>query len=217
MTLAANSTESAAIVSKIQAGDMQGLEDLHVKFGAMIKHLLLRRIGPDWEDLYTQVLYESFITIQRYGMRNSDALPGLVATIAKRSASNYIDDRARESSLEGLSDGAYGHMAPFLEKQLTSGQRTPEQEFVHNEKMRWISWGLQFLTEGDREIMRRFYLEGQPREQIEAEMNLTVTQLRLRKSRAKARLAEIIQKKMARRRRPENPDKTEFTGIVLAA
>jgi DNA-directed RNA polymerase specialized sigma24 family protein len=52
------------------------------------------------------------------------------------------------------------------------------------------------LSERGRDILTRFYLHGQSQEQICDEMNLTETQFRLLKSRAKARFGELGQKKL---------------------
>jgi RNA polymerase sigma-70 factor (ECF subfamily) len=52
------------------------------------------------------------------------------------------------------------------------------------------------LSERDREILTRFYLHEESQEQICGEMNLTETQFRLLKSRAKARFGEIGKRKL---------------------
>jgi DNA-directed RNA polymerase specialized sigma24 family protein len=46
------------------------------------------------------------------------------------------------------------------------------------------------MTQRDREILTRFYFNGETREQICTDMNLSTNQFRLLKSRAKARLSE---------------------------
>jgi RNA polymerase sigma-70 factor (ECF subfamily) len=52
------------------------------------------------------------------------------------------------------------------------------------------------LSDRDREILTRFYLDEQTQEQICGEMNLTETQFRLLKSRAKARFGELGRRKL---------------------
>jgi len=51
----------------------------------------------------------------------------------------------------------------------------------------------------DRELLVRFYLENQTREQICEEMGLTETQYRLFKSRAKGKLIAAVQRRTAHR------------------
>ena len=53
---------------------------------------------------------------------------------------------------------------------------------------------LAVLPEKDREILTRFYVQGQSPEQIQRELNLSPTQFRLTKSRAKARFAEFVRR-----------------------
>jgi DNA-directed RNA polymerase specialized sigma24 family protein len=207
-----------AIVVRIQAGDMQGLEDLHVRFEAVIKHILMRRIGLDWEEQYSEVLYTVFTGIRKNGMRNPAALPGMVATIANRTAIGHTRRQNRNLSIEALQEQRTGsELPPHLERKLASKQRTPEQEFVSSEEIAWMHWGLQQMGQFDQDILRRFYVNGQSIEQIRAELNLTDTQFRLRKCRAKAHLVQIIRKKLNGKRQSEKSDKTEFAGNVLAA
>ncbi|HEV2690756.1 MAG TPA: sigma factor-like helix-turn-helix DNA-binding protein [Bryobacteraceae bacterium] len=55
------------------------------------------------------------------------------------------------------------------------------------------------LSERDCEILTRFYLREESQEQICEEMNLSETQFRLLKSRAKARFGEIGKRKLLRK------------------
>jgi RNA polymerase sigma-70 factor (ECF subfamily) len=55
---------------------------------------------------------------------------------------------------------------------------------------------LRDMSGRDRDILTRFYLYEQSQETISREMDLTPTQFRLLKSRAKARFAELGRKKL---------------------
>jgi len=57
---------------------------------------------------------------------------------------------------------------------------------------------LREMSNRDFEVLSRFYLREQPPEQVCAEMGLTEVQFQLVKSRAKARLADRVRKKLAR-------------------
>jgi DNA-directed RNA polymerase specialized sigma24 family protein len=206
-----------AIVVRIQAGDMQGLEDLHVRFEAVIKHILMRRIGLDWEEHYTQVLYTIFTGIQKNGMRTPAALPGLVATIAKRTACSEIRSLQKHISLDALSEQnqqlrGRSELPVKLERKLATKLLNPEQE-----ETAWMHWGLAQLPAQDQDIMRRFYVKGQSIEKIRAELNLTDNQFRLRKCRAKAHLVKIIRKQMNGKKQEEKRDIAEFASNLLAA
>jgi DNA-directed RNA polymerase specialized sigma24 family protein len=56
---------------------------------------------------------------------------------------------------------------------------------------------LRSISPRDREILTRFYLYEQTQEQICREMDLTETQFRLLKSRAKARFAELGRRQLS--------------------
>ena len=58
---------------------------------------------------------------------------------------------------------------------------------------------LKSLPQRDREILIRFYLHEQRPEQICEDMNLSETQFRLIKSRAKARFGELGKRRMSKR------------------
>jgi DNA-directed RNA polymerase specialized sigma subunit len=55
---------------------------------------------------------------------------------------------------------------------------------------------IQKLSERDRDVLTRFYLYEETQEQICQEMQLTETQFRLLKSRAKARFGELGKRKL---------------------
>ena len=56
---------------------------------------------------------------------------------------------------------------------------------------------LEEISVRDKEILTRFYLRGQTQGKICREMQLTETQFRLLKSRAKARFGELGRKRLA--------------------
>ena len=57
---------------------------------------------------------------------------------------------------------------------------------------------LKEMSRREFDILMRFYLREQPPEQIQSEMRLTPTQFNLLKSRAKAKLTELVRQKLAR-------------------
>jgi RNA polymerase sigma-70 factor, ECF subfamily len=61
---------------------------------------------------------------------------------------------------------------------------------------------LRNLSWRDREILTRFYLRGESQERVCSEMNLTGTQFRLLKSRAKARFGELGKRRLQQRSLP---------------
>jgi RNA polymerase sigma-70 factor (ECF subfamily) len=75
-------------------------------------------------------------------------------------------------------------------------RRNPEQHAAFQEKVEFMVSVLDGLSVRDREILSRFYLDEQTQEEICGEMDLSETQFRLLKSRAKARFGELGKRKM---------------------
>jgi RNA polymerase sigma factor (sigma-70 family) len=78
--------------------------------------------------------------------------------------------------------------------------RTPEETVIGQEKVELMVKVLRAMSPRDREILTRFYLQEQSQEQICDEMNLTATQFRLLKSRAKARFGDLGQRRLERKK-----------------
>ena len=55
---------------------------------------------------------------------------------------------------------------------------------------------LRKMSTRDREVLTRFYLHEESPERIQTQMGLTPTQFNLLKSRAKARLTELVRRKL---------------------
>jgi RNA polymerase sigma-70 factor (ECF subfamily) len=75
----------------------------------------------------------------------------------------------------------------------------PEQAAIQNQNEDIARRVLESVSPRDREILIRFYLEEQAAEQICDEMDLTETQFRLLKSRAKDRFGELAKRKVTKR------------------
>jgi DNA-directed RNA polymerase specialized sigma24 family protein len=75
----------------------------------------------------------------------------------------------------------------------------PERLAIRSENVEVALRILNSIARRDREVLVRFYLDEQPAEQICREMNLTETQFRLIKSRAKARFGELGKARLSRR------------------
>lgn len=175
------------IVRQIQANDPAGMEALHRAFSRGMRYLLARQVGPqDFEDRLHDVFITVVRAIQRGDIREPERIMGFARTVAQRSIATHIEGavnkRQRETELDFSAD-------------IDSQQLNPEMLVLVREKAQIMKSALAALSRPDREILERFYLREQTPEQICAEMNLTETQFRLHKSRAKARLGALGQKK----------------------
>ena len=180
----------ANLVSRVQRGEEAGMEELYLIFARGIRYYLCRQLGPQELD---DKVHDSFLivvqAIQRGELREPERLMGFVRTIVRRQVAAYIDRvvhiRREEMDIE-------------LGTRIADRRGNPEQEVALREKTQLMQGVLARLSPRDRDILTRFYLDEQPEDQICREMNLTETQFRLLKSRAKTRFGEIGKKKLQR-------------------
>ena len=178
-----------AVVQQIRAGQPPGEEDLYRNLVSGARLFLQRRLGtPDVEDLVHDMFVIVVETIRRGDLREPERLMGFVRTVLHRQMSLGISRMVhkRETSINLESAAA-----------LTAAEPTPEQRVAARQKAAIMKQVLRKMSARDREILTRFYLREQSPERIRAEMRLTETQFNLLKSRAKARLTELIQRKLA--------------------
>lgn len=183
----------ATLVNKIRDGDPAGMEQLYVMFARGIRFFLYRRLGAqELDDKIHDVFLIVVHAIRRGDLREPERLMGFVRTVVRRQVAAYIDQmvhcRREEATLE---PGA----------PLPDQAANPEEDAMERERSQIMLRVLRGLSTRDREILTRFYLYEQTQEQICSEMNLTGTQFRLLKSRAKARFGEMGKRSVAGRSR----------------
>ena len=178
----------AELVERIRLRDESGMEELYRIFAKGIRFFLCRQLGPQELD---DKVHDTFLivlqAIQRGDLREPDRLMGFVRTIVRRQVAAYIDQvvhsRREEMDIE------MGGRVP-------DRRSNPEQNLVFRQKVDLMKSVLGELSAKDREILTRFYLHEQTQEQICEDMDLTETQFRLLKSRAKARFGELGKRKL---------------------
>jgi RNA polymerase sigma-70 factor (ECF subfamily) len=180
--------EWSALVAQIKAGEDAGMEQLYKLFSRGIRYYLCRQLGPqELEDKVHDTFLIVVNAIRRGDLREPERLMGFVRTVVRRQVAAYIEQavhtRREQTDIEsGIS--------------IADRKQNPEQEAMNVEKTELMKSALAALSERDREILVRFYLNEQPQDQICREMSLTETQFRLLKSRAKAKFGEIGRKKL---------------------
>ena len=181
--------EWGILVSQIKAGEETGMEQLYKLFSRGIRYYLCRQLGPqELEDKVHDTFLIVVNAIRRGDLREPERLMGFVRTVVRRQVAAYIEqavhNRREQADLEtGIT--------------VADRKQNPEQEAMVRQKAELMESALSALSDRDREILVRFYLKEQPQEQICREMELTETQFRLLKSRAKAKFGEIGKKKLA--------------------
>jgi RNA polymerase sigma factor (sigma-70 family) len=181
--------EWSVLVAQVKGGEDAGMEQLYKLFSRGIRYYLCRQLGPqELEDKVHDTFLIVVNAIRRGDLREPERLMGFVRTVVRRQVAAYIEqavhNRREQADLEtGVT--------------VADRKQNPEQEAMIRQKSELMKSALNALSQRDRDILVRFYLHEQPQDQICKEMELTETQFRLLKSRAKAKFGEIGKKKLA--------------------
>jgi RNA polymerase sigma-70 factor (ECF subfamily) len=183
--------EWQTLVDKIRRDDASGMEELYKLFSKGMRYYLCRQLGP--QDLDDRV-HDCFLivvqAIRRGDLREPERLMGFVRTIVRRQIAGHIDIAVQ--SRKQIVDLETTHSVP-------DSTEDPETVVMTREQEQLAFTVLKGISRRDREILTRFYLQEQSQELICREMQLTETQFRLLKSRAKARFGELGKRRLSRR------------------
>jgi len=141
--------------------------------------------GQHADDLGADLFMIVLESIRARKLREPGSLNAYAFAIAQRLVAQTIQRLSVARRRERPSDG------------LLSGDReNPEMACQRTETVGLMRAVLSELTPGERAILRRFYLEEQPAEQIRSEMGLSPNQFRLAKWRAKERFGVLGRRKL---------------------
>jgi DNA-directed RNA polymerase specialized sigma24 family protein len=186
----------APLVERIRGGDSAAMEELYGVLSHGIRFLLLRQLGPrDLNDRVHDLFLVITQAIQRGELHQPEALMGFVRTVVHRQVAAGIDVNVRARCRHRSLDDCF---------QLRDDGPDPEHLAIQQQNTEIALRILNGICKRDREMLIRFYLEEQPAEQICREMNLTETQFRLIKSRAKARFGKMGKTRIARHTKPKS-------------
>jgi RNA polymerase sigma-70 factor (ECF subfamily) len=180
------------LVESIRKGERSGMEELYRVFSRGVRFYLCRQLGP--QDLDDKV-HDTFLivvqAIRKGELREPERLMGFVRTVVRRQVAAQIDRsvQSRREQAELNSSAA-----------VSDHRDTPEEAAILRQHEQVAETVLRSVSGRDREILTRFYLMEQTQEEICDEMNLSETQFRLLKSRAKARFGELGKKTLSRRK-----------------
>jgi RNA polymerase sigma-70 factor (ECF subfamily) len=178
----------AELVERIRLEKTDGMEELYQLFSRGIRFYLCRQLGPQELD---DKVHDTFVVvvqaIRRGELREPERLMGFVRTIVRRQVAAHIDKVVHNRREQAEFDSTVRVADP---------RGNPEEAAIFRQRIGLIRQVLGELSERDREILTRFYIEEQSQDLICSEMGLTETQFRLLKSRAKARFGELGKKKL---------------------
>lgn len=186
----------ATLVDRIRARDSEAEAELYEILNKGIRYVIMRQIRTmaDVDDRVHEVFMVALAAIREDRLRDPARLMGFIRSVVANQVATYISRTARRRGREVGADDAGIH--------LRDPGQNPEQLAIDSERVECAREMLEELCERDRKILLRFYVDGHTREQIMADMNLTDTQFRLFKWRARARYDELVRRRLSRRLPP---------------
>lgn len=186
-----NAAYWAQVVEGIQQGDSAAMEAFYAAFDRGLRIYLGRQMGiQDVDDKIHEIFVIIISAIQRGELREPDRLMGYVRTVARRQVAAHIGSVITKRR---------GYTGIDEVMSVPDRRENVEERLLGEQKIRIMERILEGISNRDRELLTRFYLNEQPLEQICEEMGLTETQFRLMKSRAKARFTQMGKKKVVGR------------------
>jgi RNA polymerase sigma-70 factor (ECF subfamily) len=177
------------LVDRIRHDESSALEELYRIFSKGMRYYLHRQLGP--QDLDDRV-HDCFLivaqAIRRGELRDPERLLGFARTIVRRQIAEHISLAVQQRKQQVDMD---------LGVPLSDSRLSPEASAIRNEQEQLALSSLKGISKRARELLTRFYLKEQSREQICSEMNLSETQFRVYKSRAKARFGELGRRRLS--------------------
>ncbi len=190
--VAKNAIDNDFIVSLISARDPRGAELLYQSYSRGLLYLAARHCPEYAEDCRHDTVVTSVRQIQEGRLNTPVALPGYLSALVKRIAFKKNTESKKRSG--------DGETFDALVKSRADERADPEPSFEAGERARFMQQGLQRLKLEQREILARFYLQGEKPEQICQAMQLSATHFRLQKSHAKQILQEFVAQALHHRR-----------------
>jgi len=174
----------ADLVSRIEAGDRLAESELVSQFGRGVRLILLKRTGNPQlaSDLAQDTLVVTLRKLRAGDLKNRAALPAFVRQIAINVSIDYF---RRERRYVPQRDGM---ISPYL------SHNDHKSEEIDGQTVRMAIEGAlkRMAVPRDREILRRFYLADEDKEQICESLDLSFTHFDRVLYRARNRMRELI-------------------------
>jgi RNA polymerase sigma-70 factor (ECF subfamily) len=179
----------AGLVERIRLGDPDGLEVLYRHFSKGVRYFLFRQLGlQELEDKVHDTFLIVVDAIIRGELREPDRLMGYIRTVVRRQVAAHIDVVTQSRRSGGLELEA--------EEAVPDSRADQEVSAIQEQRAEIMKDLLMGISDRDREILTRFYLDEHSVDRICRDLGLTRDQFRLLKNRAKARLCEAGRQKI---------------------
>jgi RNA polymerase sigma-70 factor, ECF subfamily len=177
----------ADLVSRIMAGDQQAEAELVERYSDGVKIIIRREIGNASvaDDLYQEVFRIVIEKIRRGDVREPEKLSGFVCGVARNLVIDYFRRAARQESLREVEEATL--LPDPAPDQLEALLRKEQADFARQvlKEMR---------NERDIQILFRFYLAEEKKEQICADLGLTSLHFNRVLHRARERYLELYKR-----------------------
>jgi RNA polymerase sigma factor (sigma-70 family) len=182
--------EFQALVDGIRVDDANATEELYFAFLCMKARFAISLGRQEAEDRYHDLIVAIVSGIKKGYLREPTRLPGYVSTIANRLVMEQrsLHRRTREREVRDLWVGI-ADQGPNAETMAADSEIRGIAERVLNG-----------MPGRDRAVLVRFYVDEEDPREICANLRLSQTQFRLIKSRAKARFANLLRRRIQPKR-----------------
>jgi RNA polymerase sigma factor (sigma-70 family) len=171
------------LVDRVRSGDPAGMEELYRVFVTGVRFQLYRRLGSrDLDDKVHDLFLIVADAIRTGDLREPDRLMGFVRTVVRRQVAGYIESEVQTRRKQITLEPGFP---------LSDQHPDPERMAIESQNNELAMRVLNAVSKRDREVLVRFYLREQTPVDICKDMELTETQFRLIKSRAKMRFGKL--------------------------
>jgi RNA polymerase sigma-70 factor, ECF subfamily len=170
----------AALIARIQAGDTSAIQQLYGALGPGIGWFLRRQLHceHDAADAGQPVLLQLLEDVRRGAIPEPQRIAAYALAIARQHAAQIMEERAKRPPV------------------LSGDERLdPERPSIQSQKLDLMKRVLAGMTQKDRQVLTRFYLNEQTEQQICAEMNISRVQFQDVKTRLEIRCRELGKRK----------------------
>lgn len=190
--------DTAALVRRIQAGDPAAESELVARFSRGLL-LMLRRLVQNpalADDLHQETLALVLGKIRRGEVREPERLAGFIRSTARNL---FIADRRKEARYQALEDGEEEGRSPV--PALADRGPAPLDRVLAEEEARQVQRLLSELRfDRDRQLLLRFYLSGDGKEEICADLEIEPERFNKVLFHARERLRELWERAEKRQR-----------------
>jgi DNA-directed RNA polymerase specialized sigma24 family protein len=170
----------------IRNGHPDGLEELYT-MARNFTFFIMRQLGnEDLQDKVHDIFVTAATAISGGKLRDSARLTPFLTSLTRFYTYGQIDRRVVLRK----------YVMPLDQVNIPDRRNNVEYNVYRQQKMRIVREILGSMQKRDRDVLERFYVMEQSKEQICSEMNLTPTQFRLLKSKAKSTFAKLGRRRL---------------------